>query len=86
MANDNPNDPEVQDLEIEAAETERTLPEHRLCVGCGTALTGRRPQAKFCSARCRTATRRNTQTADLNRHLATIEASLAALKKFGGRS
>ena len=86
MKNDNQNEPVIQLLEDNAVEGERTPPGHRLCAGCGADLAGRRPDAKFCTARCRTAARRIAHTDDINRHLAIIEASLAAVRKLGGQS
>ena len=85
MKNDNQNDPDTYLLEENTLRAERTLPRHLVCAGCGADLTGRRPAAKFCTARCRTAARRIAHTDDINRHLAIIEASLAAVRKLGGR-
>jgi predicted nucleic acid-binding Zn ribbon protein len=43
------------------SETERTDSTDRLCGACGTPLRDRRPQARFCSDRCRTQAGRNGQ-------------------------
>ena len=56
------------------------------CVQCGAEFEPKSDIHYFCSDKCRTAARRKAQTADLNRLLATIEQSLADLRKIGGRS
>ena len=47
--------------DIQQPETERRLSEARSCAGCGTSLEGRRPQAKYCSDRCRVRTAREAR-------------------------
>jgi len=54
------------------SETERTLPSDRLCEGCGSSLTDRRPHARYCSARCRTQARRDAQNQRIGAHLDTL--------------
>jgi len=39
-------------------ETERTVLMGRLCGNCGESIDDRRPQARYCSDRCRTAAHR----------------------------
>lgn len=62
-------------------ETERTLSTSRLCEGCGRDIAGRRPQARHCSAQCRSEHRRRAQNARLAQLLATLERTVAALKR-----
>jgi hypothetical protein len=69
-------------------ETERRLSEDRSCAGCGTSLQGRRPQAKFCSDRCRMQSARSSRLrawihirADLDRLFGVSEVS----KRLGRR-
>jgi hypothetical protein len=64
-----------------AGETERTLPGARRCAGCGVPLAGRRLQARFCSARCRTRTGREAHRRNIARLLDTISAATEALKR-----
>jgi predicted nucleic acid-binding Zn ribbon protein len=67
-------------------ETERTLPNGRVCAGCGVTLTDRRPQARFCSARCRTEHNRRQRNSRLAQLVASFEATVTALKQeLGGR-
>jgi hypothetical protein len=74
-------------LEIEPSETECTLSSHRLCKACGADLTDRRPQAKFCSARCRTGARRIAHTKHLTNLIEVLDEMVAALRTLvGGRS
>jgi hypothetical protein len=80
MNEENRIDPNPQTLEIEAPETERTLCSHRLCKGCGAVLAGRRPQAKFCSARCRTAARRTAQAKHLTNSIEKLGQIITALR------
>jgi hypothetical protein len=42
-------------------ETERRVSGGRSCAGCGRSLEGWRPQARFCSDRCRVRTTRAAQ-------------------------
>jgi hypothetical protein len=86
MNEQNQNDQNPTPIEIEAPETERTFSNHRLCDGCGAALTRCRPQARFCSASCRTAARRTRRDHQLTKALAALEEALAALKGLVVRS
>lgn len=43
----------------------------RMCANCGKSLAGRRPQAKYCSARCR------NNAGHLRRYHADVEAARA---------
>jgi hypothetical protein len=60
-------------------ETERTLPTGRVCDNCGASLDARRPQARFCSARCRTATRRKSRQDRIALALEAVSKAVTAL-------
>jgi hypothetical protein len=45
----------------DAPQTERRLSTGRACAGCGASLEGRRPQARYCSDRCRVRTGREAR-------------------------
>src|SRR5262245_11765194 len=62
-------------------ETERAVSEARLCAACGVTLANRRPQARFCSARCRTAARRENERRRLNELLDTMQQILDTLRR-----
>ena len=64
-----------------AGESERTLPGERLCAGCGVPLAGRRPQARYCSARCRTRASREAHRRHIMRLLDTISAATEGLRR-----
>ena len=83
MNEQNQNDQNATPREVEAPQTERTLSRPRLC-RCGVNLTGRRPQARFCSAKCRTADCRNGRVHQLTKVVEALEQALAALKTLGG--
>jgi endogenous inhibitor of DNA gyrase (YacG/DUF329 family) len=61
-------------------ETERTVSEARSCASCGTSLNGRRRQALFCSARCRTQYGRTLRADKLVALFAALEEAVNALK------
>jgi len=63
-----------------APQTERTVPEARVCEFCGAALVRRRPQARHCGDRCRTAARRELRLQRLVAHLDTIQNAVNALR------
>jgi len=62
------------------ARTERTLSSGRLCANCVASLAGRRPQARFCSDRCRSEHRRQLRTTRLQSLVASLEKTVTALK------
>lgn len=84
MTNEHRDDRNPTLIEENAVGTERTLSSNRLCESCGADLTGRRPQARFCSAKCRTAARRQNHQDHLTKVVAGLEEALAALKNLGG--
>jgi predicted nucleic acid-binding Zn ribbon protein len=60
-------------------QNERTASAGRLCATCATSLNGRRPQARFCSDRCRTQHRREGIRQTVHEALLQAEAALRAL-------
>ncbi len=86
MNEENEIDQNPTSLEVEVLQTERTLATPRLCEGedCGADLTGRRPRARFCGARCRTAHRRSERDGQLTNIITALENAIAALKTYGG--
>jgi hypothetical protein len=58
-------------------ETERRLSEGRSCAGCATSLQGRRPQAKFCSDRCRVRFARRSRLETLRDLRSRLDSSIA---------
>lgn len=63
------------------SETERTLATGRMCTGCGVPLTGRRPQARYCSDRCRTRGGREAHRRRIAGLLDTITDAADALRR-----
>jgi hypothetical protein len=68
-----PPDPADKDL----PETERRPSESRSCVGCAASLQGRRPQAKYCSDRCRVGFARRARLGALKDLLSRLDSSIA---------
>jgi predicted nucleic acid-binding Zn ribbon protein len=62
-------------------ETERPVSEGRVCEGCGTSLSGRRPQARFCSDRCRSQARRDSRSHRLTELVIRLDETVAALAR-----
>ena len=61
-------------------ETERTVPEGRLCASCGTTLAGRRRQAHFCSDRCRMTGRRAAEASRRGALLNRLKQAVAEIE------
>jgi hypothetical protein len=61
-------------------ETERTLSSDRLCEGCDSLLTNRRPHARYCSARCRTQAGRYARRRRVAAHLDTLTKGVNDLR------
>ena len=60
--------------------TERTVSNGRLCANCATLIEGRRPQARFCSDRCRTAAHRREREERLRCRLEALEVAAGSLQ------
>ena len=60
-----------------SSETNRRLSESRSCAGCTTSLQGRRPQAKFCSDRCRVRFARRSRLGALKDLRSRLDSSIA---------
>lgn len=76
---ENGGEAEVMPAPRSGSETERTISQDRLCRGCGASLVDRRPQARFCSARCRTQARRDRQSDRVAELLDTLTEAVARL-------
>jgi hypothetical protein len=61
-------------------ETDRTATGPRLCEGCGADLTPRRPQARWCSNRCRAEGGRKRHAGRIRHLIGQIEDLFADLK------
>ena len=67
------------------SEAERTDSGARLCNGCGTPLTGKRPQAQYCTDRCRSQARRNRGRRRVAAALQALAQAVADLRdELGG--
>ena len=64
-----------------APETERPVSEGRVCEGCGKSLTGRRPQARFCSDRCRSRVKRDARSNRLAELANRLDETVVALRR-----
>jgi hypothetical protein len=73
--------PKVQESGQSRPQTERTLSSARLCEGCGTSLGGRRRQARYCSAKCRTLAHRSARQRGITALLTTLERTVASLRQ-----
>ncbi len=61
-------------------ETDSTGSRARLCRGCGTSLSGKRPQAQYCSDRCRSRARRTTIQRRITAALRRLEHAVKNLR------
>jgi predicted nucleic acid-binding Zn ribbon protein len=73
-----PTDTPASDL---IPQSEHSVSSDRLCASCGAPLTDRRPQARFCSDRCRTHSGREAQQQRLAALLNVLSEALGDLRR-----